>query len=359
MNKSMRGHIEEQPEFISLINVDNLIAREHPIRRIKKMVDEVLGKMSRRFEAMYASQGRPSIPPEQLLKAKVLQALYTVRSDRQLCVRMQTDLLFRWFIDLGLDEQVFDASSFSQNQQRLLQHEVADTFFAEVVKLAKAQGWISDDHFSVDGTLIEGWASMKSFRPKGEDKPGDGNGWSDFHGQKRSNDTHESTTDPETKLTRKGNGQEAKLCFGAHSVMENRNGLCVLFDVRPAIAECSESRVAVEQLRRLKRRGYRPQSVGADKGYHSRHFVESLRRLKIKPHPALLCNRDPMGVILNAAHQASQRVRKRIEEIFGWVKTVGGFRKSRYRGVARTHAASQYVVASLNLLRMAKLQLAT
>jgi len=342
-----------------LINVETMISQGHPIRRIKKMVDEVLGKMSKRFEEMYSKEGRPSIPPEQLLKARILQALYTVRSDRQLCARLQTDLMFRWFLDMGLDEEVFDASTFSQNQKRLLQHEVADAFFAEVVKLARNQGWVSDDHFSVDGTLIEGWASMKSFRPKDEE-PKDGNGWNDFKGKKRSNDTHQSITDPETRLARKGMGKEARLCFGAHGVMENRHGLCVAFEVRPAMGlGQSEPQVAVDQLRKLKRRGYRPNSVGADSFYHSQHFVESLRKMKITPHPALMPKRDPMGIVLDQTHRASQVVRRQIEKIFAWIKTTGNFRKSRYRGVARTHASSQYVVASLNLLRMVKLQMAT
>jgi transposase len=355
----MRGKVEEQVQFISLINVESLVGAEHPIRRIKKLVDEVLKKLSGKFEKMYSTEGRPSIPPEQLLKAKVLQALYTVRSDRQLCERMQTDLMFRWFLDLGLDKKVFDASSFSQNQRRLLEHEVADCFFKEVVKLARENKWVSDDHFSVDGTLIEAWASMKSFRPKGE-PPKDGNGWSDFKGSKRKNETHQSVTDPESRLLKKSAGQEAKLCYAAHSVMENRNGLCVAFTVRQSVGEgTSEPQVAVEQLRKLKQRGWKPKTVGADKTYHCQHFVESLRRMKIKPHPALYETKDKMGIILNGGYRASQVVRKRIEEIYGWTKTIGGFRKSRYRGEARTHACGQYVVASLNLLRMAKLQGAT
>ena len=355
----MRGQKPQQPGFISLINVEQLIAGEHPIRRIKRLVDEVLRRMNGAFDAMYAEAGRPSIPPEQLLKARVLQALFTVRSDRQLCARLQTDLMFRWFLDLGLDERVFDASTFSQNQKRLLAHAVADEFFAAVVDLAREGGWVSDDHFSVDGTLIEGWASLKSFRPKGEknEPGGPGNPWSDFHGEKRGNDTHESTTDPETKLARKSAGKEARLCFGAHAAMENRHGLCVLFDLRPAAgAEHSEPRVAAGQVERLRQRGFTPKSVGADKNYHAASFVEGLRDLGVEAHPALIANRDPMGVILHAAHAVSQRLRKRIEEIFGWIKTTGGFRKSRYRGLARSHAAGQYVVATLNLLRLAKLQ---
>jgi transposase len=356
----MRGQREVQPGFISLINVEHLIARDHPVRRIKATVDEVLRRMEPLFDAMYASQGRPSIPPEQLLKAKVLQALFTVRSDRQLCARLQTDLMFRWFIDLGLDAKVFDASSFSQNQKRLLAHEVAGRFFAEVVDLAREQGWVSDEPFSVDGTLIEGWASLKSFRPKSEIEaggagPGPGNPWMDFSGEKRSNETHVSTTDPEVKLARKAAGQAAKLCFGAHATMENRHGLCVSFDVREVAAKTSESRVAAEQIVGLQKRGFQPKTVGADKGYHTHHFVETLRENGVEAHAALVKGWDLMGMVVDTAHAVSQRIRKRIEEIFGWVKTTGGFRKSRHRGVARTHAAGQMVVATLNLLRMAKL----
>jgi transposase len=351
----MRGKPTAQRSFISLIDVETLIAPDHPIRRIKALVDEVLGGMDAHFEEMYLKGGRPSIPPERLLKAKVLQALFTVRSDRQLCARLQTDLMFRWFIDLPLDETVFDPSVFSQNQDRLLRHEVADLFFAEVVTLAKKHGWISNDHFSVDGTLIQAWASIKSFKPKGSEKgPGAGNPWTDFKGEKRRNDTHESTTDPEAKLIRKGPGQEARLCFAGHATMENRNGLCVLFEVRSAVGE-PESEVAVDQAVELKNRGFRIKSIGADKGYHSAGFVEGVREHGIAPHPALCDNRDRMGIRQSPAYTTSQRFRKRIEEIFGWAKTTGGFRKSRYRGVERSHAAGQYVVAALNLLRMAKL----
>ena len=340
---------------MSLIDVETLIAADHPIRAIKRMCDDALAAMSGHFDAIYAADGAPSIPPETLLKGKVLQALYTVRSDRQLCARLQTDLMFRWFVDLPLDEAVFDASTYSKNQSRLLTHEVADLFFSEVVELARQHGWVSDDHFSVDGTLIEAWASMKSFRPKGDNQgPGSGNAWKDFKGEKRRNDTHASTTDPEAKLMRKGPGQEARLCFGAHATMENRNGLCVLFDVKPAVG-APESAVAVEQMIELQNRGFDPQSVGGDKGYHTKEFVAGARELGIVPHPARKDGQKTLHVLLTLAHAASQKVRKRIEEIFGWTKTTGCFRKSRYRGVERTHAQGQYVVATWNLVRMAKL----
>jgi len=353
----MRGHRQSQGTFVSLINVEQMIAAEHPIRKIKAMCDEVLAVMGGHFEEIYSKEGRPSIPPETLLKGKVLQALYTVRSDRQLCARMQTDLMFRWFADVSLDQAVFDASTYSKNQERLLKHEVADLFFSEVVNLAKKHGWVSDDHFSVDGTLIEAWASMKSFRPKGDDQgPGGGNGWSDFKGEKRSNDTHASTTDPDSKLLRKGNGKEARLCFAGHATMENRNGLCVLFDIKPAVG-APESAVAVDQMVELRNRGFKPKTVGGDKGYHTKEFVAGAREHGIVPHPARKVGQKTLHVLLTAAHSASQKVRKRIEQIFGWSKTTGCFRKSRYRGVERTHAQGQYVIASLNLIRMAKLMM--
>ena len=351
----MRGQRPSQTGFVSLINVETLIAADHPIRSIKRMCDQVLAAMSGHFDEIYAADGAPSIPPETLLKGKVLQALYTVRSDRQLCARMQTDLMFRWFVDLPLDGAVFDASTYSKNQTRLLTHEVADRFFSEIVELAREHGWVSDDHFSVDGTLIEAWASMKSFRPKDNGRgPGSGNAWMDFKGEKRRNDTHASRTDPEAKLMRKGPGKEARLCFGAHAMMENRNGLCVLFDVKPAVG-APESSVAVEQATELRNRGFAPRTVGADKGYHTKEFVTGLREQDIVPHPARKDGQKTLHVLLTLAHAASQKVRKRIEEIFGWAKTTGCFRKSRYRGVERTHAQGQYVVATWNLVRMAKL----
>jgi len=353
----MRGQRPHQPSFISLINVETMIPEQHPIRVIKKMCDEVLAGLTTQLDEIYADDGAPSIPPETLLKGKVLQALYTVRSDRQLCDRLKTDLLFRWFVDLPLDTAVFDASTYSKNQQRLLQHQVAELFFTAVVELARHHGWVSNEHFSVDGTLIEAWASMKSFRPKDEPKgPGSGNGWTDFKGEKRRNDTHQSITDAEAKLLRKGLGKEAKLCFGAHLTMENRHGLCVRFAVTPAVG-CSETEVALAQLAELQANGFRPKTVGADKGYHDRNFIAGARDLGIAPHPALKQGHNPLRVRLTARHALSQLIRKRIEELIGWCKTTGNFRKSRYRGVARTNAQGQYVAIACNLVRMAKLAL--
>ena len=221
----MRGEKQSQVSVTCLIHVETMIPVEHPIRTIRRQLGEVLARMDRAFDAIYAERGRPSIPPERLLLGKVLMALYSIRSERQFCERLQYDLLFRWFLDLNPDEATFDHSVFSQNQ--VLRHEVADRFFAEVVRLAKNRGWVSDQHFSVDATLIEAWASLKSFKPKPEEgggEGGDGNGWADFKGQKRRNDTHASTTDPEAKLVRKGDGREAKLAFAGHAAMETATG---------------------------------------------------------------------------------------------------------------------------------------
>jgi transposase len=353
----MRGEKQTQVSVTCLINVETMIPGEHPIRTIKRLLSEVLKRMDRQFDQMYAVNGRPSIPPERLLLAKVLMALYTIRSERQFCERLQYDLLFRWFLDLNPDESTFDHSVFAQNQKRLLRHEVADRFFAEVVKLAKNRGWVSDEHFSVDATLIEAWASLKSFKPKGDEGDrGDGNGWSDFKGQQRRNDTHESTTDPQAKLVRKGDGREAKLAFAGHATMENRHGLCVLFEVQSAIG--SDAETAALQIAQLQRRGFTPRTVGADRGYWSNKFIAALRGRGVVPHPAPLTGRPLLGVkVRSRAHQLSQKCRRKIEEIFGWAKTTGCFRKSRYLGIERTHAAAQYVVAAYNLVRLARLSL--
>jgi transposase len=352
----MRGEKQTQVSVTCLINVETMIPAEHPIRTIKGLLSEVLAKMDAQFDEIYAVNGRPSIPPERLLLAKVLMALYSIRSERQFCERLQYDLLFRWFLDLNPDEMTFDHSTFSQNQSRLLRHKVADLFFAEVVWLAKNRGWVSDQHFSVDATLIEAWASLKSFKPKQDDwgDRGDGNGWADFKGEKRRNDTHASTTDPEAKLVRKGDGREAKLAFAGHAAMENRHGLCVLFEVKPATG--SDAEVAVQQIAELQQRDLTPRTVGADRGYCSRNFIEGLRGHGVVPHPAPMKDRRLLGVkVRSKAHQLSQKCRRKIEEIFGWAKTTGCFRKSRYLGVERTHAAAQYVVAACNLVRMARL----
>jgi transposase len=281
----MRGHLPSQQRFVGLINVETLIGTKQPIQSIKRLCDEVLREMHEHFDEIYATDGVPSIPPETMLKGKVLQALYTVRSDRQLCARLQTDLLFRWFVDLPLDATVFDASVYSKNRARLLEHEVADMFFPEVGEVARRHGWVSDHHFSVDGTLIEAWASLRSFRQKGSDGPGSGNAWMDFKGEPRRIDSHASTTDPESKLVKKGPGQGSALVLRRPCNDRNRNGVCVLFEVQPAVG-APESGVAVEQMIELLNRGFAPKTVGAEKGYHTEEFDAGLRAQKIVPHPA-------------------------------------------------------------------------
>lgn len=352
--------------MLTLVTPNQMVPPKHPIRTVKKLADECLAELSSTFDEMYPATGRPSIPPERLLKAQLLMALFSVSSERMLCERIQYDMMFRWFLDMSLDENVFDQSSFSKNRDRLLEHEVAHRFLQKVVKRARREALMSSEHFSVDGTLMEAWASMKSFKPKTESKRhddegggghGDNNGWADFKGTKRSNDTHESTTDPEAKLRRKGRGQEAKLCFAEHVLMENRNGLIVDMMVTPSVGR-PEPVVALELLCRALPTGRI--SVGADKAYDTKDFVERCREMNITPHVARnenarrSSNLDARTTRF-AGYQWSQRVRRRIESIFGWKKTVGGCRKSRYRGIAKTQLFATFAAAAYNLLRMTKL----
>lgn len=355
----MRGRKAAQTNFVSFVNVENRIPESHPIRKVKRMIGEVFRRLDAEFEDLYSTTGRSSIPPERLLAAKVLMALYSIRSDRQFCERLCYDLLFQWFLDLNPDEETFDASTFSKNQERLLKHRVSDIFFASVVDIAREEGWVSNEHFSADGTLIESWASMKSFRPKDDQQgPGSGNAWMDFKGEKRCNDTHQSTTDPEAKLLKKGKGREAKLCFGAHAIMENRNGLCVHITAHPSVGT-TEGEVGLDQIDDLKERGFKVCTMGADKGYHTDAFVGGCRDRGIKPHVAQVSGRKVDGLdgrtTESKGYSKSQVIRRRIEELFGWMKTVGALRKSRYRGVERTNMAVQFCAAASNLLRMAKL----
>jgi transposase len=358
----MRGAIKSQPELVCLISPDAVVPKDHPIRTIKKHLDEVLRRMSRRFDVMYAQEGRPSLPPERLLKAKVLIALFSVRSENLFVEQLGYNLLYRWFLDMDLSEPVFDNSTFSKNQQRLMEHETAKVFFAQVVGLAREEGWVSDEHFSVDGTLIESWASMKSFAPKdqpvaGRDDDDPGNAEVDFRGQKRSNQTHQSTTDPEARLRKKGAGQEAKLCFGMHALMENRHGLYVDLQVTSAVG-VTEGVAALEMLARQKQ----ARTVGADKGYHHSPFVQGCRSQGIAPHVATAKGRQIKGLDGRttgaSGYRMSQKIRKRIEEGFGWMKTVGGFRKTRFKGIGRTQLCAYFVGAACNLVRMANLTLA-
>ena len=355
----MRGHDTKQGSLFSLVSPEQRVPPGHPLRPIKALTERVLSSLSRTFSKMYSKVGRPSIPPERLLKAQILIALYSVRSDRMFCEQLDYNLLFRWFLDMTMDEPGFDHSSFSKNRDRLLEHEVAGEFFAAVVAEAKSLGLMSSEHFSVDGTLIEAWASAKSFRPKGED-PDDrdppenpNNPTVDFHGEKRSNDTHESTTDPEARLAKKAAGKEARLSFSAHALMENRNGLLVDLSIGLAtgIAEREHA------LAMLETHAPPGSTVGGDKGYNHRAFVEGVRKLGITPHVADKPRYSAIDrrTTRHEGYSWSMRIRKRIEEIFGWAKTTGGFRRTRFRGVQRTQQAGYFVGAALNLLRITRL----
>ncbi len=359
----MRGRQEKQASMLCLMNVEEQIPDDHPLREIKKLADSALKRMNRTFERMYSKGGRPSVPPERLLKAMVLMALFSIPSERRLCEQLRYNLLFRWFLDMDMVEEPFDHCAFSDNRERLMKHEVARKFFGHVFDEAKRRRLTSADHFSVDGTLIEAWASMKSLRPKDEEgDDNDGNGWADFKGTKRSNETHGSKTDPEAKLKRKGRGKEAKLSFAVHALMENRNGLVADVRVSEASGTC-ETTVALEMLANLPPRARR-RTVGADKGYDTRGFVSGCRKLGFTPHVAQYeKGRGRRGSAIDRTttrhpgYKASQRIRKRIEQIFGWEKTTGAHRKSRYKGIARTGLFATVVLAAYNLLRISRLTL--
>jgi transposase len=369
----MRGKPQAQPDFLTVVNLNQCVPADHPLRAIKRRVDAVLQKLSPLFDELYAEEGCPSVPPEQLLKARLLTALYSVRSDRLFCEQLGYNLLWLWFLDREFTEGSFDHSTFSKNYERVLSADVAKLFFAEAYDLSRQEGWTSDEHFTADGTLIESWASLKSFVRKDggdakkvaaakDDDPG--NPTIDFRGEKRRNGTHRSTTDPESVLYRKANGQEARLCFGAHLLMENRNGLCADFTLHNPITE-PEPVMALKQLDEHQKlhQGVQAKSVGADKNYHRKDFVRECRQREIAPHVACKDQVRTPGVdrrtLLSAAYRASQVIRKRVEEIIGWIKVIGGLRRSRYRGIERTQAYGYFVAATYNLLRLARLELAT
>lgn len=363
----MRGTDDKQASMFSVVSPEKRVPSDHPLRRIKTMADEILTGLSKTFDAMYSSVGRPSIPPERLLKSQILMALYTVRSDRQFCEQLDYNLLFRWFLDMNADEPTFDASSFSRNRDRLLEHDVAAKFFAAVVEQARTAHLMSHDHFTVDGTLIEAMASLKSFRRKDEkpddrDPPDDpGNPTVNFRGEKRSNDTHESTTDPEAKLARK-KGKESRMSYSAHALMENRNGLLVDFRVEDANG-FAERETAIDMLRDNVVKDRRI-TVGGDKGYDTADFVRECREINVTPHIAQTSDPRRASAIddrttRHGGYVVSQRKRKLVEEIFGWMKTVGGFRRTRFKGLRRTQLAGTIVAAVYNMLRVCRLQART
>ena len=360
------GNAARQVEMLTAVTPDALIPQGHPIRRIKPMVDRALAQMSSTFDRMYAADGRPSIPPEHLLKACLLMALYSVRSERQFCERLEYDLLFKWFLDLNIMDHSFDHSVFAKNRSRLLEAEVSREFLLAIVEQARQQGLLSAEHFSVDGTLLEAWASLKSFRPRDGDPPaGDGSGDHiradgggrnpevDFRGQRRRNETHVSTTDPEARLAKKGPGKEARLCFEGHVLMDNRQGLVVDVMLTPA-GGTSERDAAIVMLGAVPGAGRI--TVGADRGYDTREFIRRCRNLKVTPRVAQKQHSAIDGrTTRHEGYRVSQRVRKRVEEVFGWIKTVAGGRKLRYRGVDRNRMWAELTVAGYNLVRLAKL----
>jgi len=366
----MRGKAQAQPEFLTTINLNQRVPADHPLRGIKERMDKVLVKLSPLFDELYANEGRPSIPPEQLLKSRVLMALYSVRSERLFCEQLAYNLLWLWFLDRELDEGSFDPTVFTHNYERVLSADAAKLFFVEVYDLSRQEGWTSDQHFTADGTLVEAWASLKSFvRKDGTDRDkialakddDPGNPTVNFHGEKRSNATHRSTTDPESVLYRKANGQASKLCFGTQVLMENRHGLCAAIPVHNPIAQ-DEPTVALAQVDEHRElHEARITTLGADKAYHQKKFVAGCRERETAPHAACKDRIQVPGLdgrtTGRAGYRTSQRIRKRVEEIFGWMKTVGGLRRSRYRGVERTQAWAYFVAGAYNLLRIANLGL--
>jgi transposase len=343
--------------MFSYISAEQRVARDHPLRAIRVMVDAALRNMGPQFETMYAKVGRPSIAPEKLLRALLLQVLYTVRSERMLMEQLDYNLLFRWFVGLNIDDPVWATTVFSKNRERLLRAEVAKRFLAEVLAQAGDRGLLSAEHFTIDGTLIEAWASHKSFKRKsGTDEPppdDPGNPTIDFRGERRSNASHESTTDPEARLARKGAGKEAKLSYAGHVLMENRNGIAVNGRVTQAHGR-AEPEAAVAMAEEIP--GQHRVTLGADKGYDRQEFVQELRDHQVTPHIA----RKSTSIIderttRHPGYAISQQKRKRIEEIFGWLKTIGGLRKTRHRGVARVGWMFTFALAAYNLVRVRNL----
>jgi transposase len=386
----VRGKTDFQGHLFVYLKIDDMVPAEHPLRIIKKIADGLLAQLSGDFGKHFSSIGRPSVPPERLLKAWLLIALYSVRSDRMFCEMLQYNLLFRWFLDMNIDDETFDPSSFTRLRDRFLSTGLAQLFFESIVFTCDNLGLLSSEHFTVDGSLLEAWASHKSFQPKKPEEnvsePKDDSemvtGASvqsdvaktpnepgkqtdklqkdemvDFKGQKRCNDTHQSTTDGDARLMRKGPGKEAKLCYGGHVLMENRNGL--LMDIQVALATTTETSMAKTLLERAIELGFDPQTLGADKGYHTKDFVQFLRDHGIAPHIAQITGRKTPGLdgrtTRHDGYAISQKVRKRVEEIFGWAKSFGGLRKARFVGLPKNQFSAYIVGAAYNLVRLSNL----
>jgi transposase len=356
----MRGQDHQQSDIFSYLSPEQRVRRDHPLRAIRAMADVALESMSKRFDSMYAKTGRPSIPPEKLLRAQLIQMLYSVRSERLLMEEIDYSVLYRWFVGMNLDEPVWDVTVFTKNRDRLLDGDVAREFLCEVVKQAQEKDLTSDEHFTVDGTLIEAWASLKSFQRKDQKNtpPDDpGNPTVDFHGEKRSNETHESTTDPDARLARKGSGKEAKLSYNGNLLTENRNGLIVTTEVFQVngTAERDAALVMLEQVP-----GGQRVTVGGDKGYDTRDFVAECRNMNVTPHVAQNTKRSGGSAIDgrttgHGGYEVSQKKRKRIEECFGWMKTIALLRKVRHRGLEKVGWVFTFAAAAYNLVRMKNL----
>jgi transposase len=347
--------------MFSYVSLEQRVPQDHPLRRVREMVDEILRGMAKDFEGLYAKTGRPSVPPERLLRAVLVQIFYSVRSERLLMEQMNYNLLFRWFVGLEMDEPVWNHAVFSKNRERLLNQEVAREFFRRV--LAEAKPHLSDEHFTVDGTLIEAWASQKSFQKKdgGDDQPGQ------FRGDKRTNETHESKTDPDARLYRKGTGQEAKLGYLGHVLMENRHGLIVdaMLTQADGTAERDAALLMLYQQwrKRRQRRRCRPMSIAADKAYDTHDFVQTVREMDVRPHVSQNLNR-PGGSAIDSrttrheSYQVSQRKRPLIEKAFGWMKQTAGMRKTKLHGLGKVAWQFLMTAAAFNLWRLPKIQTA-
>jgi transposase len=356
----MRGADQQQNAMFSYLSPEQRVPQDHPLRTLRRLTDQALQRLSPRFERMYSDIGRPSIAPEKLLRALLLQVLYTIRSERLLMEQLAYNLLFRWFVGLNMDEAVWVATVFSKNRDRLLEGDIAEAFFDEVLTEAQARDLMSDEHFTVDGTLLEAWASQKSYKRKdaGAEPPPDdpGNPTVNFHNEKRSSETHQSTTDPEARQAKKGQGKEAKLSYGGHVLMENRNGLVVNVRLTQATgtAEREASVAMVEEIP-----GQKPVTVGGDKNYDTQEHVEKLRERNVTPHVAQN-NKGRRSAVdgrttRHAGYQISQRARKKVEEIFGWMKTIGLLRKLRHRGLERVGWIFTFTATAYNLVRIRNL----
>jgi transposase len=355
----MRGHDSQAEALFAYVTPESYVPKNHPLRAIRKMADEALKGMDKLFDSMYATTGRYSIPPEKLLKAQLLMILYSIRSNRQLVEQIHYNFLYRWFLGMGLEEKVWDHSSFSTNQERLIGSDVAAEFLSRILAQAERKHLLSREHFTVDGTLIEAWASIKSFKPK-DGPPSAGGGRNetvDFKGKKLKNDTHASVTDPDARLYRKGKNKESKLCYQGHTLMENRSGLIVKTEVTMAsgTGEREAAKTMVKQLPRTTRRI----TLGGDKGYDTKDFVEDLRSLKITPHVAQNDTNRKSAIdgrtTKHPNYSISQKIRKRIEEGFGWMKTIGRMRKTMYRGIEKIAWQLDLHAAAYNLVRMKNL----